>query len=421
MIAERHFASSSSLATSDVASENQRSPRFGARGVTRRISFEDEQDTTSDRDKIADLRDPDAVLNLSDDVFGTPMEEIESRRLADVPGTSKMRKVATQTSSKSRSKRKAKASPPAGYDGSQFRSSATIAALIEDEIDTIESTRLRSKNLSGPMSHTIKLCVQKVKMALADLATRSELVGDASYMHLRETELTRQAKELKNENSRLKEQLDTLNREFRQFRQDVHDGKIGGAPKKTKDMATSPHGLPIFAASVPAGSRPTNAVYDRQDEGSGYAQALRERELPPVPGGILRRRRGSDRETSLVDRRRPHRLAQLEREGELSDLPTASDTEWSVAAPRRRRRKKRATGIGGPGNNTPRAPSSEMRRQPTRGNSARVEQRPPRIRPPRSAAVAIRIPGGRLTYADVMKKARREVNLDNLEMGDTRM
>lgn len=71
------------------------------------------------------------------------------------------------------------------------------------------------------MSHTIKLCVQKIKLVLGDLATRSELAGDLTYMHLREVELTRQTKELKSENERLRKQLESLNAEFRQFKQDV--------------------------------------------------------------------------------------------------------------------------------------------------------------------------------------------------------
>lgn len=170
-IAERHFASTSSLAISDVFLEPQRSPRV--RDTTRRISFEDERIALSNRDRINDLRDPDAVLDLdlSDEVFETPRADNESRRLMDGSNAPKARKVSSVASSgaKARTKRKAKASPPLSHDGSQFRSSAAVAALIKNQIDTIESTRLRSKNLSGPMSHTIKLCVQKIKMALTDL------------------------------------------------------------------------------------------------------------------------------------------------------------------------------------------------------------------------------------------------------------
>lgn len=82
------------------------------------------------------------------------------------------------------------------------------------------------------MSHIIKLCVQKIKLALGDLATRSELAGDPAYMHLREVELTRQMKELESKNERLKKQLESLNAEFRQFKQDVHDGGLEDVPNK---------------------------------------------------------------------------------------------------------------------------------------------------------------------------------------------
>lgn len=66
-----------------------------------------------------------------------------------------------------------------------------MVTAIQDQIESvIESVRVRSKSLSGPMAHVIKMCVQKIKLATADLATRPETVDDTSYLQLREVELT---------------------------------------------------------------------------------------------------------------------------------------------------------------------------------------------------------------------------------------
>lgn len=127
------------------------------------------------------------------------------------------------------------------------------------------------------------------------MATRSELVGDASYMHLREVELMRQSKELKSENSRLKEQLEILSQEFRQFKQDMYDEKIGRSPKQVKDTATSPLNLPLFTgASLPVGSRPAAIDYGgRKEDAQQHIPPQQER--GPLPtAGILCRREGGN-------------------------------------------------------------------------------------------------------------------------------
>lgn len=120
-----------------------------------------------------------------------------------------------------------------------------------------------------------------------------------------------------------------------------------------------------------------------------------------------------ERKTPSRSRLRSERKKRLEEERGASDLPTANDTEWSVAGPRRRRRRLRST-------KSTKA-NSQVSQQQMRGGTrgGKNEQRPPRIRPPRSAAVAVRIPDGKISYADAMKKARREV--DNMDLGDTRI
>lgn len=95
-IAERHFASTSSLATSEM--EAIQRPEERNRIEVRRISFEDDLEAASDRDRINDLRDPDAVLDLSDDVFGTPTGGTETRQQQEGAGASKMRNVSSQNS-----------------------------------------------------------------------------------------------------------------------------------------------------------------------------------------------------------------------------------------------------------------------------------------------------------------------------------
>ncbi|XP_020298086.1 uncharacterized protein LOC109862442 [Pseudomyrmex gracilis] len=52
---------------------------------------------------------------------------------------------------------------------------------------------------------------------------------------------------------------------------------------------------------------------------------------------------------------------------------------------------------------------------------AQKSQRLPCTCPPCSAEVAIGVPDGKVSYAEVMKKARREVNLEQLDLWDTRI
>lgn len=113
------------------------------------------------------------------------------------------------------------------------------------------------------------------------------------------------------------------------------------------------------------------------------------------------------------DRRRRNRkrLASEEEKRVSDSLVTPSDTEWSTVVSRRRRRRQ------------PQGQKKTKESAFTQGPFRRLpkNQRLLRVRSPRSAAVAIRIPDGKTSYADIMRKARREIDLDGLEFGDTRI
>lgn len=227
--------------------------------------------------------------------------------------------------------------------------------------------------------------------------------------------MSRQTKELKSENERLRKQLESLNAEFRQFKQDVHDGKIGRPAKQMQDSTTSSPNLPIYAAaSIPMGSRLSTVAYAERN-GMHYLSLSAMQETGTISSGRNPLPRIEEREREKITpnqtRTRSDRKRVLEEERGTSDLPTASDTEWSVAGSRRRRRRRlRSTKSTGTN-------SQPSRRQPPKGvRECRAEQRPPR-----SAAVAVRIPDGKISYAEAMKKARREVDLEGMNLGDTRI
>ncbi|XP_020297862.1 uncharacterized protein LOC109862278 [Pseudomyrmex gracilis] len=318
-----------------------------------------------------------------------------------------------------------------------------VASSIEENADSIESIRAKSKNLKGDLSHTIKLNVQRIKCAAADLATRCELTGDVSYLHMRETELLKENKELKTENISLRDQIDALRRELRQFKQDVHDGKIGiglKSPKRivpTRDIATSPlESLRYSSLSLPAGSKSFVGSQANNIRGPSILPGRRSlarieesgRNVSDVSRlAQINRRSSKGRLTSEDDRgiqedrgsrvpqsrrRRRRRRSTTEEEIRGSDAPvTQSDTEWSVVESRRRRRERSRR------DRREDADSPMLKRQSKVQGNLKL----PRIRPPRSAAVAIRVTDGKTSYADIMRKARREVNLEQLNLGDTRI
>lgn len=121
-----------------------------------------------------------------------------------------------------------------------------------------------------------------------------------------------------------------------------------------KDIATSPPNLPVFAAvSFPAGNRPAAITYDGRKEVYHHIPLPREHGNILATGGIFRRR-----EEGIGKAPRPNGKGSLRRtlsedKRSMSDLSTASDTEWSIAGPRRRRRRKRSTRVEGAVSNPP--------------------------------------------------------------------
>lgn len=225
----------------------------------------------------------------------------------------------------------------------------------------------------------------------------------------------------------------------------MHDGKIGVGlrsprlvAKPTRDIATSPPDFVRYPAmSLPVGSRAYLATQFSGLRGSlafledgrsltcieedGSTVTGRTQTLRPLRRGLRGRLtseedRGTQERPELQSprsrRRRRRRLISEKERKDLDAFATQSDTEWSVVRLKRRRRNclrsdKRVD-----------ANPSVARQSLT---TVRGIQRLPRIRPPRSAAVAIRVSDNKISYAEIMKKARREVNLEQLSLGDTKI
>ncbi|XP_011707944.1 PREDICTED: uncharacterized protein LOC105462792 [Wasmannia auropunctata] len=303
-------------------------------------------------------------------------------------------------------------------------SSADMAALANEWLETVEDRRQRSKNIKGSFAHAMKVKVAATAGVVKILATRAAMDGDSGFMRAKILSLQQEMKELREENQRLRLEMDDLRSGAPIFgNAATRDDRLeavkspGPSAEYYSPMAVTPQIIedrPVLTAAV----------------SSAVAGALREH-LPEARKGGPRQEKG------------PRRL--FERTGRLEGHPhssavTESQTEengFTQAKSTRKRTKKRGSRTGK--EEAPRIPAeqggnradvgdgtAEFPPLPVEGRTVkpapaqRVVPMAERRRPPRSAAVSMSFPEN-MKFADVVKKARDSVNLGDLGIEHTRL
>lgn len=105
--------------------------------------------------------------------------------------------------------------------------------------ETLEEYRLKSKNLQGGVSGSMKKCIYKIKDAVRTLVGKAEAIGDPAYLRSRAMTLSKQLEDLKKDNLKIRQDLEASNRRILDLEKLVRDKNVGNVPVVSPDLPMS--------------------------------------------------------------------------------------------------------------------------------------------------------------------------------------
>ncbi|XP_011688454.1 PREDICTED: uncharacterized protein LOC105450359 [Wasmannia auropunctata] len=336
-------------------------------------------------------------------------------------------------------------------------SSTDMAALVNEWLGEVEELRRKSQNIKGSFTRKMKVKVEASTEATRILAMRASMDGDVGFLRTKVLEMQSEIKTLKEDNQQLRQQLEDLRSGAPLFANNMEvdvPGMIKSPDPPTEfyspiaEMSQTmeerpgrdvrrtpmrPRGSPVASGSK--GPLIGEDFTTKLTAAIGQAVAAAMREY--LPG---KEKKGPQLEAGL--RRIPERTRLLDRLPSSSAAPESQTDEDKVAyqpAARNRSRKKKSRvtkdaaprilenkfrerleeGNAAEGDPPPTAPVREVNKPDAvavrRGNIETV-----RRRVPRSAAVTLSFPEG-MRFAEVVKRARENVKLEDLGIQHTRL
>ncbi|XP_011706311.1 PREDICTED: uncharacterized protein LOC105461508 [Wasmannia auropunctata] len=358
-------------------------------------------------------------------------------------------------------------------------SSSDIAALSSDWLRETEHCRSISSNIKGSLTRKMKVNIGSLAEAVKVLAMRSSQEGDVGFLRTKLMDMQKEITGLREENEKLKLQMEDLRCGMK-----ITGSPVGQAGAEFRDIAgpsirspeppreTGMEMSPIMAALTRAEeiARPSPRTKQQRASpkakeevmGDGFFEklsttisnsvvnAMRTQML--VMGAMESGRREGARRRDIQDRLR--QVEEWEMSPAMAESPaieTEEDGDERAMALRKKDRQSRARKtrkvdvknvITNKNRETEEEPKGRMEFPPlpaVRDRNADLQQIPgntpkiapprevkkntgtPRRRVPRSSAITISCQEGGLTYAEIIRKAREEINLEELGIQETRM
>lgn len=310
-----------------------------------------------------------------------------------------------------------------GWSAHQLRE--YMSGWIED----IETIRGRTKSMQGKISNYLKVRLQLLQFATALITERVEDNGDPAILRRQNIESSVELERLRRENSLLTKELEIRCKIIESYQ--ASDERVAAKEqwKHTEVVAKSSEA----GASGEYGEQRTSLRTDADKKRSIGRKIVQEdfrnrggAEMdddgflqPPLPQRVPRERK-EPRVISNV-RVNPPKVVQFEKpaldaeNNETEDRSSAS--EWELADRVRKRAKKHRKKLNMESDGKEVVPVVAKRMS----NSTRAGNVGSRRRAPRSAAISIKRMSQELSYADILRKARTNVSMNELGINDTRI
>ncbi|XP_011706373.1 PREDICTED: uncharacterized protein LOC105461569 [Wasmannia auropunctata] len=329
-------------------------------------------------------------------------------------------------------------------------SSTDMAALATEWLEEVESCRSKSANIKGSFARTMKVKTAAASEAIKVLAMRASMEGDSGYMRSKILELQREMREVKEENQQLRLQVQEL-------RSGVQP--LGDAVMSADGLGT--RGSPGPSVEFYSPMADFSQMMDDKSMANTRRTPSRARNSPPAvakysPGedffakltkaisgavaGALKEHLPDTRRSRPRPDLGPRRI--LDRPGPAEGRPSSSvmtesqtEDDGFVRPPASRNRTKNKSRVArelikkGTEHPNDGEGIADLLPLPRGDGGARPRDLAPpvrmppatvRRRAPQSAAVAMSFPEG-MKFADVVKKARDSVSLEELGIEHTRL
>ncbi|XP_011688265.1 PREDICTED: uncharacterized protein LOC105450213 [Wasmannia auropunctata] len=335
-------------------------------------------------------------------------------------------------------------------------SSADMAARVTDWLGEVEEYRRKSRNIKGSFTRQMKVKVAASAEATKVLAMRASMEGDIGFMRAKILELQNEMKTVKEENQRLKLQLEDLRNGaplFGNAKEDGAQGEMrspGPSAEFFSPVAEMSHLMEVGpledARRTPArlrGSPPRPSTVG-PPIGEEFFARLTTAISQAVAGAIREHLPGADRRGPQAEpgprrtqgTRFPERLPSSSTVAEPMTDEDGKGRQKSVSK-RQQKRKSRA-----PRDEVPNALGKSFKERMEECNATATDEDPLPVAPaqerprpvvakrenvgtarrrvPRSSAVTLSFPGS-MRFADVVKKARDSVKLEDIGIQHTRL
>jgi len=326
------------------------------------------------------------------------------------------------------------------------KSADEISGIAYGWLNDVELARFKSKKLNCRISGCIRDRVECLRSVVKTLVDRAKDAGDLSYLRRRNDELAAQLRESKKEEGRLKSLLKEsdvkngkLNSEIQLLRRRVGSSSADSVGPRQDTPRRTPRKEPLTKRDVRKESSIVESLQDCDDRLNAIAKCdERITKFEAKFEAILRQLRSDlygsvetleEQITNVVDPPKrvgpriisdvqlvpPRSMGRQESEPIPQHDPVFADFEnWITVTDGRRGKKQvriESNGLEGPSTRRPSIETENLSRRPPPSSSTGV-----RRRAPRKAAVAVKINPGEttLSYSDVMKKAKEQINLRDL-------
>ncbi|XP_011688247.1 PREDICTED: uncharacterized protein LOC105450199 [Wasmannia auropunctata] len=337
-------------------------------------------------------------------------------------------------------------------------SSADMAARANEWLSEVESCRGKSKNIKGSFTHKMKVGIAAASGAMKILAMRASMDGDSGFMRAKIAELQKEMKTLKEENQQLKLQIEDLRSGAPVFGETTAEGGAGTfrSPGPSAEFFSPMAEMPQTMEERIGRDLPGTPARPRGSPNHGLRN-------PPIGddffekltgaisqavAGAIKEHMPREEKTKAQGKTGPHkildRIKRLEKPSPRSETTESYTEDEGLARKQglsmRQREKRVRTQAVTTREEVPATPAKRTIERTEEGNrnaelpplvesnrNRPVDRRPPREnaevgrrRVPRSAAVAMSFPEG-MKFAEVVKKARNSVKLDELGIEHTRL
>lgn len=350
---------------------------------------------------------------------------------------------------------------PGNMDEFPATPASQLGASAIEWLEDLETIRIGSGNMQGGLQSQMKKRVTALKEVVRVLAEKVEDIGDPNYLRRRNAELTAELKVSRKETEKLRRDLSDLKSVVENLQERMRTQE---STKIMFDKASSPPTFPDYLGQRGTDMQDMEEMVKRPALG-GVAKPI------PMPANDVRKmdaktmefelanqiknlrlqmktlkrdkaqqqEQPQDKETKVSVIGKPKIISNVQIAPPVKEIsehpiighsPIVGSSEWIKAQSKKERRKANKAKVA-----AQQQPSREQSSNRTQTNDARREAGPKdnksnsrsgnkagnRRRPPRTAAVAMKALTPGLTYSEIIKQARNNLQLAELGIERTRI